>query len=777
MKLKFFLLLIMSLVLVKVQAASGKTGEDVLGLIPRPLSVITGHGTFTFTPKTRIIVENEEQMQSVPFFTELFHHAAGWEPKVVIGGSPVAGDVVFRTDQSLDKEAYTLEVTPSRIEIRASEPVGFFYALQTVRQLLPVQIEQNKLNSIVGWKVPVVRIKDKPRFGWRGYMLDVSRHFFPKQEVEKMIDMLAMHKMNVFHWHLVDDNGWRIEIKKYPKLTEVGAWRVNHENMSWSARPAQKPGEKATYGGFYTQEDIREVVAYAKARFINIVPEIEMPAHSVAALTPYPQFSCTGGPFTVATGGIWPNINIYCAGNDSTFTFLEDVLSEVMDLFPSQYIHIGGDEATKTNWVACPKCQARIKAEGLQNTEQLQSYFIHRIEKFVNSKGRTLIGWDEILQGGLAPRATVMSWRGFDGGIAAARQGHDVVMTPTDNCYFDYYQGPQDQEPLAIGGYLPLKKVYDFEPVPKALNADEAKHILGGQANLWSEFVPTSQHLEYMTFPRLSAIAEDLWSSSDRKDWTSFTHRMNLQYSRYQHHGVNYSKSAFNIQMNPSFDVTTKKIVVTMTNDVNAPIYYTTDGSNPKVSSQSASSIQKVELTRSETIKAASASNGKIIGKVTSRYFPFHKAVAKMVSYKTPYDPKYTGGGNYGLVNAVRGSKNYADGEWQGWEGIDAEVTIDLETMQMISKLTLGTLQDAGQLIFLPKSVAFSISVDGVDFKPVGTVENHIAPKLVEQGVKDYGVKFTSQKARFVKAQVKNIGTVPGSDSKAWIFLDEFMVE
>jgi hexosaminidase len=373
-------------------------------------------------------------------------------------------------------------------------------------------------------------------------MLDVSRHFFPKSFVKECIDIAAMHKLNTFHWHLTDDQGWRIQILKYPKLTSVGAWRVDREQFTWNERKPAQPGEVATYGGFYTQDDIREVVAYAKSRFVTVVPEIEMPGHATAALAGYPELSCTGGPFTVRTGGYWPITDIFCAGNDSTFEFLQNVLTEVMELFPGEIIHIGGDEANKAEWKKCPKCQARIKNEGLKNEEELQSYFIHRIEKFLNVKGKRLIGWDEILEGGLAPNATVMSWRGIEGGIAAARENHDVVMTPTDYCYFDYYQA-QSGEPEAIGGFVPMEKVYSFEPVPEVLTPDEAKHILGVQANLWTEYIGDPRHAQYMYLPRLGALAEIAWSQPEQKNYEGFFVRMSKQYPRYEAAGLNYRRN------------------------------------------------------------------------------------------------------------------------------------------------------------------------------------------------------------------------------------------
>ena len=440
-------LLILTLACMLLSCKPNKTfTESELSLIPQPQKMTLGKSSFQFNKGTKLVTENVDQKLIAAQFAELLEKPTGWNLDIVVGGDEGSNQVYFITEPMMEPEGYTLEVSQKRIEIKAAKPAGFFYALQTLRQLLPPEIESAKKEN-VDWLVPVISISDHPTFKWRGFMLDVSRHFFKKEEVLRMIDHLAIHKINTFHLHLTDDQGWRIEIKKYPRLTEIGAWRVDHEDKHWNSRPKQQTGEPATYGGFYTQDDIKEMVAYAQSRFVTIVPEIEMPAHVTAALAAYPYLSCTGGPFTVLPGGVWPITEIYCAGKDSTFLFLEDVLTEVMELFPSKYIHIGGDEATKTEWEKCPDCRKRIRAEGLKNINELQSYFIKRIEKFLHSKGRVLLGWDEILEGGLPAVATVMSWRGFKGGIEAATLGHDVVMTPNTDCYFDYLQGPMDQEP------------------------------------------------------------------------------------------------------------------------------------------------------------------------------------------------------------------------------------------------------------------------------------------------------------------------------------------
>ncbi len=433
-----------------------------------------------------------------------------------------------------NQEAYQLQVTASGISIKANAGAGVFYALQTLDQLLPYRTG-GKI------KLPLLTIEDEPRFAYRGMHLDVSRHFFDTAYVKKYIDLMARYKLNTFHWHLTDDNGWRIEIKKYPALTSVGAWRVDRESMPWRKRPGPLPGEKPTYGGFYTQKQVKDIIKYAAERHITIIPEIEMPAHCLAALAAYPQLACFGDHFDVAPGSYWPNYDIFCAGNDEVFTFLEDVVSEVADLFPAPYLHVGGDEAEKDNWKKCPRCQQRMKDEGLANEHELQSYFIRRIEKSVNKKGKRLIGWDEILEGGLSPTATVMSWRGEEGGVAAAKHGNDVIMTPgSKGLYFDYGQGPREYEPVNIGGYSTPAIVYNYDPVPASLNAKERAHILGVQANLWTEYIPTTQQADYMLMPRMLALSEIAWTQTEVKNWTRFHATMGRELVGMDNRNVHY---------------------------------------------------------------------------------------------------------------------------------------------------------------------------------------------------------------------------------------------
>ena len=511
-------------------------------IIPRPTNVKELQGQFTVSTQTAVYVgdDSAELKETAQQLVDLLSKPLGEAPAIKTGDVAVGSILLTKkdADSNLGDEGYELIVHPDSVVIRAATSTGLFYGIQSLRQLLPPEIEKREKVGDVAWIVPCVEIKDSPRYAWRGLMLDVARHFYDKSEVEHVLDLMAMHKLNRFHWHLTDDQGWRIEIKKYPRLTEIGAWR-NGIGFKLDPKRTTHYREDGKYGGFYTQDDVREVVAYAARLHIMVIPEIEMPGHSQAALSAYPQYSCTKKDQVVGLqGGVMDAI--YDAGDGAVFGFLDDVLTEVSGLFPSPYIHVGGDEVPKGPWKKNEECQDRIKAEGLKDENELQSYFIKRVEKIVESKKRRLIGWDEILEGGLAPGATVMSWRGIDGGIAGAKQGHDVIMTPTSNCYFDYNQTKRPHEKPTIGGYLTLQKVYSFDPTPAALTEEEGKHILGGQGNLWTEYVPDMKQMEYQTFPRACAMAEVVWSAKDRKNYADFLRRLDVLEKRLTIMGVNY---------------------------------------------------------------------------------------------------------------------------------------------------------------------------------------------------------------------------------------------
>ncbi len=503
-------------------------------LIPQPVSYRAQEGTFTLKPGSVIVVSRDTEELGRALRDYLSPSTGYTLPVQSRGGD---GAIRLRLDRRLTRlgaEGYRLDVQPNEVEIEASQPAGIFYGIQTLRQMLPSDIYRRSRVLNADWSIPCATIEDYPRFAWRGAMMDVGRHFMPKEFVLKFIDLLAEHKMNVFHWHLTDDQGWRIEIKKYPELTRVGSWR---RDSMLTYRPPVYEGKP--HFGFYTQSDIREVVAYAAKRFVTVVPEIEMPGHSMAAIASYPMLGNTGKVLEVPVS--WGVIEDVYNVNDSTIQFLQDVLTEVMDLFPSKFIHVGGDEVPKTQWHNSPVAQERMKALGLKDEQELQSWFMKQIDSFLTAHGRRMIGWDEILEGGLAPGAAVMSWRGEEGGIAAAKSDHDVVMAPSSWTYFDHYQTKdQAHEPHAIGGYLPLQKVYSYEPIPSQLAPEEFHHVLGAQAQLWSEYIPNPKHMEYMAFPRLDAMSEVVWSPKASSDFADFRRRLDGDLERLKIQDVNY---------------------------------------------------------------------------------------------------------------------------------------------------------------------------------------------------------------------------------------------
>jgi hexosaminidase len=562
---------LISAILASTLLLAGEKSDPSISVIPKPLSVKKESGSFVLSKSTMIVFDSDvDGLQRIANdLAARLRTVTGYAIPVTDHLTDGADRTIVLTtvgDRKLGLEGYRLNVTKKSVRIEASTPAGIFYGVQTLYQLLPPEIEMKGLASGTAWAVPCVRIQDVPRFSWRGMHLDVGRHFFAKDSVKRYIDLMASYKMNMFHWHLTEDQGWRIEIKKYPRLTSVGAWR--RETMF----------DGVPHGGFYTQDDVREIVQYAKERFITVMPEIEMPGHSTAALAAYPNLSCSGGPFRVGTE--WGVMNdVYCAGNEKTFQFMQDVIDEVVALFPGPFFHIGGDECPKLRWSNCKRCQDRIAAEGLKNEDELQSYFIKRVEKMLTARGKRLVGWDEILEGGLAPNATVMSWRGIKGGIEAARSGHDVVMTPTSYCYFDYYQG-LNGEPNAIGGFLPIDTVYSYEPVPAELSAEEAKHVLGAQGNVWTEYIPNFRHVEYMATTRMMALSEVVWSARADRDFGDFLQRMIPHYKRLLIRDINH-------RVPPPAGVGGRAVILrdtvaVLTSPVpGGTIYYTLDGTEP----------------------------------------------------------------------------------------------------------------------------------------------------------------------------------------------------
>ena len=767
-----FIVVVLLVSLYSFKTKTNTFTESDIHIIPKPAELKLNDGVFEFSKNTKFVLNNIDK-GAISTLNGKFKNAAGWNLEVT-NKTPKNNFIEFVTDTNLESEAYNLVVSEEKITITAKDYSGFLYGLETIRQLLPTEIESKNIVESMDWVIPSVTIKDAPRYKWRGLMLDVARHFFEKDYIKQTIDGLAMHKMNVLHLHLVDDQGWRIEIKKYPKLTEVGAYRVDQEDAHWDGRRVTTGEDKGTFGGFYTQEDIKELVSYATSKGVEVIPEIEMPAHVMSAIASYPELSCFENPIGVPSGGVWPITEIYCAGKETTFEFLENVLLEVIELFPSKYIHVGGDEATKTNWAKCPHCKERMKAEGLEDVEQLQSYFIKRMEKFINSHDRKLVGWDEILEGGLAPDATVMSWRGVKGGVEAAKQGHDVVMTPGSHCYFDHYQGPQNEEPLAWGGYSPLSKVYTFDPIVDGMTEEEANHVLGGQANLWSEQIPTESHSQYMIFPRLAALAETVWSPKELRDWDNFSERITNMFKRYELLGINYAKSAYLVTADTQINMEEKTVEVLLKNEFpKSDIRYTTDGS--ELNSASKKYTEPIKISATTNLKASLFTNDKPVGREFNKTIKFHKAVGKKVSYKEMYSERYQGVGDFNMVNTLRGTKNFHDGQWQAWLGKDMEVVIDLEEESLISEVVVGSMENQGPGIYYPTKIEVFVSNDGENYQKTGTIERAYA-KNPGSELKDFSIHFSEQKARFVKVVATNLKQTP-TGGGVWLFIDEILID
>ncbi|GAA4850569.1 family 20 glycosylhydrolase [Algivirga pacifica] len=672
--------------------------------------------------------------------------------------------LVVQEDTTALAEAYHLNVSPTGIQIQGSDAKGVFYGIQTLRQLLV----QNTTT------LPALSIQDAPRFSYRGMHLDVGRHMYPVEFIKRYIDLIALHKMNTFHWHLTEDQGWRIEIKKYPKLTTVGAYRketvVGHAGSS-------KEYDGQEYGGFYTQEEVKEIVQYAKDRHITVIPEIELPGHSRAALAAYPELGCTGGPYTVATTfGIFEDV--YCAGNEQTFQFMTDVLDEVMALFPSTYIHIGGDECPKESWEKCPKCQKRIKAEGLEDEHALQSYFITRIEQYLNSKGRNIIGWDEILEGGLAPNATVMSWRGIKGGIAAAQQGHDVVMTPGGYLYFDHYQ-TQDRasEPIRIGGYTSVERVYNYEPIPEVLSKEESRHILGAQANVWTEYLKTSKEVEYMVLPRMAALSEVLWTAVEGRQYESFKQRLGNLLQLYKLHDYHFAKHIFEVDIKtiPIVEKGHYKVVLSTMKGGN--IYYTTDGSVPNE--------QSIKY-QGDTLIFEEATQLKVVAyyedtptKVKTVALEKSLTTFKPLKIKSTLSPGYQKDLSC-LNDGLRGTSNFKSDAWIGTQQEDLQVVIDLKEVKDIQEVQVGNYVGVNNWIFGARGVKVETSEDSLQWAQVARQSYPISEEKETNTLKTLQVTWPAVKARFVKVTVEKQEHLPewhkGKGAKAFLFVDEIRV-
>ena len=740
-------------------------------VIPLPQEITTAQGTpFVLDGGVKIIYpEGNGQMQkNALFLAEYLKKATGKEFAIQTGAEAKRGILLTLGLQSENSEAYQLKVEGDGVVINAPTPAGVFYGIQTLRKSIPVSVGANV-------SLPAVEINDYPRFSYRGVHIDPSRHFFNVEETKSYIDMMALHNMNRLHWHLTEDQGWRLEIKKYPKLTEIGSKRTETVIGRNSGEYDGKP-----YGGFFTQEQAKEIVAYAAERHIIVIPEIDLPGHMQAALAAYPHLGCTGGPYEVwRQWGV--SDQVLCAGNDSVLTFIDDVLTEVMDIFPSEYIHVGGDECPKSEWAKCPKCQARIKALGIKGDakhskeEYLQSFVINHAEKFLNKHGRQIIGWDEILEGGLAPNATVMSWRGETGGIEAAKQKHDVIMTPNTYLYFDYYQTKDtENEPLAIGGYLPIERVYSYEPMPASLTPEEQKHIVGVQANHWSEYIPTFSHLQYMALPRWAALSEVQWTMPDKKNYENFLTRLPQLIKMYDAEGYNYAKHVFDVKAEYISNSATGALDVVLTTIDNAPVHYTLDGTEPTSASPVCDSL--LSIKENCTLKAkAIRSTGE--SRVLTEKVSFSKSTTKPVKANQPVNKQYEFAGISTLVDGLKGNGNYKTGRWIAFYRNDLDVTIDLQQPTEISSAAITTCVEKGDWVFDARSFSVEISDDGEAFTKIASEAYPAMTEKDPNGLHEHQLTFDPVETRYVRVIVQSEQKIPawhgGKGHPGFLFVDE----
>ncbi len=757
-----------------VSCSDGVTYKEAR-VVPKMLEVEKGSGYFSLSPNTVISISSERQRFVADWFSSLFTVPAGFTPRISISNSS-SGAICLVEDDTMKEEAYEMDITSDRIQIKAADNRGFFYALQSLRLMLPATIEGGRLEKSE-WNLPVMKVKDEPRFAYRGFMLDVARFFMPKEDLLRMIDCMAMLKLNKLHLHLTDDNGWRLEIKKYPRLTEVGAWRVDRQNLPFPNRRNPEKGETATIGGYYTQEEMKEVIAYAVQRQVEVIPEIDIPAHSNAALAAYPELAC---PVVDHFIGVLPGLGgnnaevIFCAGNENSFKFLKGVLDEVIDLFPSRYIHLGGDEANKNNWKKCPLCQTRIRKEHLTDEEALQGYFMGRMSDYVRSKGKEVMGWDELTNTKLPKDVIVFGWQGLGtAALKAARQGHRFVMTPARIAYLIRYQGPQWFEPLTYFGNNTLKDLYMYEPIQDNWKPEYESLLMGVQASMWTEFCDKPADVFYQVFPRLAALAELVWAPKGYKDWNIFLDGLDNYLVHLDNKGVVYSKAMYNIQHIVYDDSLGQLRVKLECERPDVEIRYTLDGTEPV----STSALYKEELvvTGNTTIKAATFKQGSQAGKVLVLPLKWNKATAKpLVKAQRGMEV---------LVNGLRGSLKQTDFEWYTGALLEPfDVTLDLGKETILSQCVIGCVTNYGMGVHKPRRVCVEISSDNINFANVGELV-YTDNEIFKEGnfIEDLKVQFETVKARYVRISFEVPGRCPldhvrpGQPSR--IYLDEIMIE
>lgn len=761
---------------------SNAEAQQRISITPMPAVIKPGNGTFTIDRNTKIVLEGSNLEKCAGFINNYLKKNTGYT--LAISKTADDNNKIVLNYERMDNKlpgAYVMNITGKEVYIAGDNEEGVFYGIQTLLQLIPAA-------GSLPVMIPQLSITDRPRFEYRGMHLDAARHFFSVQQVKQYIDFMAAYKFNRFHWHLTEDQGWRIEIKKYPKLTSVGAYR----NGTIIGHYPGNGNDSIRYGGFYTQKQIREIVAYAKERYIEVIPEIEMPGHSSAAIAAYPQLSCfpaestaisPNTPWAGAREGkqvqqTWGVFEDVLCPSEYTFGFLQDVLDEVMQLFPSKYIHIGGDECPKESWKRSAFCQQLIKDKKLKDEHELQSYFIQRIERYINKKGKKIIGWDEILEGGLAPNATVMSWRGEAGGIAAAKQDHDVIMTPENPLYINHAQSKMEDS-VTQGGYNPLEAVYNYEPVPNELSIQQSKHILGAQGNMWSEYINNEQKLEYMLFPRMMALSEVLWTPREKRSWEDFEKRLPYIFKRLDDQKINFSKAYYNIKatVSPSDNSDGLNWVLETNNKDGSIVYKDATSGNSWISYTHA-----IPVTHSGTYAAALMGAGRqLISNPVTQSFIFNKATGKKITLMKPASGNYPGNGAFTLVDGVQNEKGMGrSSEFLGFSGTDLEAIIDLGSETAFKTVTINTFTETGSWIYPPRSASFSISHDGVNFTSPETEVSDVEPYMGRKTrLRDLSEQLFN--ARYIKVTVKNYGIIPagkpGAGNPAWLFVDEIEID
>ena len=767
--------------LLAIAACGGPKEQTTLDVVPHPNEVYVQEGTFDASDASVYYGNDldERSKAAVNSFAQQLFLVSGSEGSVAEGASD--NGIVFELDNALAHEAYAIAVSPKKVAVKASGLNGFIYAIQTIKQMLPVEVFGNAPAANLDWTLPCVEIQDAPRFSYRGLHMDVSRHFFTMDEVKKYIDIMEVHKLNTLHWHLTDDQGWRLEIKKYPRLTEVGS--IRNKTLVGHLFDSEIYDDKEYGRGcYYTQEQVKEILECAAAKGITVIPEIDLPGHMLAALAAYPELGCTGGPYDV--WGKWGVADdVLCVGKEETMKFLEDVLTEVCELFPAEYVHIGGDECPKVRWEACPHCQAKIAELGLKDDENyqaehyLQGYVTARMEEFLAEKGKKLIGWDEILEGELAPNATVMSWRGVAGGLQAVRMGHDAIMTPNTFFYLDYYQSlDKENEPLAIGGYLPVEKCYSYEPTTSGMTDEEKAHILGVQANLWTEYIETADHLFYMLLPRLAALAEVQWCQPEVKDWNRFLESADDFCAIYDIMGYKYGNHLFDTR---GVCQTGDGVSVVLEAQGETPIHYTLDGSEP--TPESPLYTEPVKITQTCTIKARSLRGGQMSGRTFEKSFTAHKAMGRPVELVTKTHPNYTFNCPDLLTDGLVGEGPYNSGDFAGWYNQPFEVIVDMGG-DTYSEVTLSTIVFKYDWIMNPTSLTVQTSEDGMTFTEIAHMNIECEGQMDDaNGCQDYTLAFGETSAKYLKVIAGCCTSLPqwhtGAGHPGFLFVDEVIVK